>query len=162
MQTLGKDQAEGGHIRFSYHRSHTPLARDACALFFPRVARHLCYCHRHLYSQCHRGLCQSGYHGRVCPQWVWGHPVLPCRNVWDCRPKQRKLSLPLATLAWKDRTPVTQRLEHNNSTRFSSQANCPKKRMSFSKNMRKSPIPYLSMAMRSTPSPKAKPLTSSG
>ena len=41
-------------------------------------------------------------------------------------------------------------------------ANWPRKRTSFSKNIRRSPMPYLSMVTRSTPMPKAKPLTSAG
>ena len=41
-------------------------------------------------------------------------------------------------------------------------ANCARKRMSFSKKSRMSSISYLSMATRSTPMPKAQPVTSSG
>ena len=39
--------------------------------------------------------------------------------------------------------------------------NCSKKRMSFSKKRRMSSIPYFSMATRSTPMPKAQPVTCS-
>ena len=52
--------------------------------------------------------------------------------------------------------------EHNKEKSVVAHANCSRKRTSPWKNNWMSSIPYFSMAMRSTPMPKAKPETFSG
>lgn len=156
------DQATAGHIRSFCHRRHTHLETASWVWASLQVVYPRRYCRRRQYIRNSLGWYRTDHHDWAKLPAALALLALPDQNAVGYM--QRRRMPHLAKIP--DTGPCLERAlprpEDDAHTGYPYQANCPRKRTSFSKNIRKSPIPYLSMAIRSTPSPNAKPLTSSG